>query len=91
MKTLIKPLLLVMTSIGISSCSVSVPIAKVAPENNRTYQVEYLFEHDGCKVYRFFDQGSYVYFTNCTGEITSMKSDTTETRVQNVVKSNVVN
>lgn len=33
-----------------------------------TYTVEYLFEHEDCKVYRFYDRGYYVYFTNCNGE-----------------------
>ena len=37
---------------------------------NPDYKVKYLFERDGCRVYRFYDRGEYVYFTNCTGEIT---------------------
>ncbi len=31
------------------------------------YQVEFLFEQDGCKVYRFFD-GRTVYFSDCSGK-----------------------
>ena len=31
------------------------------------FQVEFLFEKDGIKVYRFFDGGHYHYFTT-TGE-----------------------
>lgn len=30
------------------------------------YNVEKLFEHDGCTVYRFFD-ARYVYYTSCKG------------------------
>ncbi len=45
----------------------SVPISSNISENNRTYKVDYLFEHDGCKVYRFADNGYYVYYTNCNG------------------------
>jgi len=41
--------------------------------------VDYLFEHDGCKVYRFYDRGNYVYFTNCRGEAI-VKTDSTEIR-----------
>lgn len=29
-------------------------------------EVELLFEHDGCKVYRFYD-GRTVYYTDCRG------------------------
>ena len=32
------------------------------------YDVEFLFEHDGCKVYRFTD-GRTVYFSDCRGKI----------------------
>ena len=34
--------------------------------NNPEFQVQLLFEHDGCKVYRFVDY-HYSYFTNCKG------------------------
>ena len=49
------------------------------------YEVLLLFEVDGTKVYRFYDGGGAVYFTNCNGEArysysqpvgnTSMKRD----------------
>lgn len=32
--------------------------------NNNEFQVELLFTHDGCKVFRFYD-GYTRYFTNC--------------------------
>ena len=63
----------------VSGCAVGVPIQTKEPENNKTYEVDYLFEHDGCKVYRFYDRGNHVYFTNCKGE-SIMKTDSTETR-----------
>ena len=62
-----------------SGCAVGVPIQTKEPGNNKTYEVDYLFDHDGCKVYRFYDRGNYVYFTNCTGEAI-MKTDSTEVR-----------
>lgn len=52
-----------------TACQVGMPITVEPPKNNNTYNVEYLFEHEGCKVYRFRDRGQYVYFTNCKGEI----------------------
>jgi hypothetical protein len=35
--------------------------------NNKNFEVELLFEVDGCKVYRFCDAGRDVYFVNCQG------------------------
>ncbi len=60
----------VFTSITIffSACQTGIPLTIEPPKNNNTYNVEYLFEHEGCKVYRFRDQGQYVYFTNFKGE-----------------------
>ena len=71
MKSIIKlftfPLL---TIIGFNSCA-SIPLKVGESENNSTYTVSYLFEHDGCKVYRFYDKGNYVYFTT-RGDVTSI-------------------
>lgn len=57
------------------SCYTQKPLTKGTSDNNETYKVEYLFEHDGCKVYRFHDRGSYIYFTNCTGNVTAISND----------------
>ncbi|MBK9338086.1 MAG: DUF4884 domain-containing protein [Lewinellaceae bacterium] len=64
----------------LGSCSVSQPISTKPPQNNSTYNVSYLFEHDGCKVYRFTDRGNTVYFTNCNGESISYPDSTTVIR-----------
>jgi hypothetical protein len=76
MKTLTKPLVMLFFILGLNSCTYQIPVSKVSPENNKTYEVDFLFEHDGCKVYRFRDKGNYVYFTNCNGDVTNVKSDT---------------
>ena len=55
-------------SVILVSCYEQKPLTIDPPKNNSTYNVEYLFEHEGCKVYRFFDRGCYVYFTNCNGQ-----------------------
>ncbi|MBK9735850.1 MAG: DUF4884 domain-containing protein [Saprospiraceae bacterium] len=65
---------------GIYSCYRK-PIYTVSTENNKEYEVSYLFEHEGCKVYRFFDGQNPVYFTNCDGNVT-YKSDSLRT-IQN--------
>ena len=76
-----------------AACTVQHPITKEPAENNKYYTVEYLFAHDGCKVYRFKEHNSfgeyYVYFTNCNGEAisrtdsTAVKNSTHVTRAAN--------
>ncbi|WP_276480151.1 DUF4884 domain-containing protein [Paraflavitalea pollutisoli] len=66
----------VLAIVAIASCRVQQPLYSKPSENNGTYRVQYLFEHEGCKVYRFYDMGNYVYFTNCPGEAIA-KTDST--------------
>lgn len=47
------------------------------------YQVEYLFEKDGVKVYRFFDGGAYHYFTSQGETITK------QTKGEYIVDENI--
>ena len=74
-----KKYLLPFLAIFSCSCFSGKPIVTEEPKNNVTYTVDYLFEHDGCKVYRFYDRGEYIYFTNCNGE-TIRKTDSTAIR-----------
>jgi len=69
-----------------TSCLLSRPVSTSVPENNNTYTVDFLFEHDGCKVYRFHDQGRFVYFTNCNGETISSVTDSMD--IINKIKVN---
>lgn len=71
-----------------SSCYTGVPIKHEEPQNNSTYSISYLFEHDGVKVYRFYDCGNYVYFTT-QGEVTSIKKDSTSQRTIVVPKERI--
>lgn len=70
--------LLILTGLSFSACLVqrSVSISKAV--NNPDYTVSYLFEHDGCRVYRFYDtySSSYVYFTT-QGDVTAIPNDST--------------
>ncbi|WP_147205776.1 DUF4884 domain-containing protein [Segetibacter aerophilus] len=74
-----KKCLTFLLSVRLVSCTVHQPIATDPAYNNQTYKIDYLFEHDGCKVYRFYDRGHYVYFTNCRGEAINTE-DSLETR-----------
>ena len=42
--------LLLVCNACLSSCVSQIPLTKEKPVNNSTYQVEYLFEHEGCTV-----------------------------------------
>jgi hypothetical protein len=84
MKSKIKPLaILILTFVMLSCKTTREPISKTVPFNNKTYEVQYLFEHDGCKVYRFFDYGNFVYFTNCNGSVTNVVNDSVQIQVIN--------
>jgi hypothetical protein len=47
-----------------------VPALKATASDNASVSVEYLFTHDGCRVYRFLD-GQYHYFVRCDPPATS--------------------
>lgn len=88
MKTIAIALLCFFVVTFFYSCALyRTPVESIKPHNNADYQVDYLFEHDGCKVYRFIDNGNYVYFTNCNGNVTSIENDSTETRVTTITRS----
>lgn len=44
------------------------PAERVVESTNSHFKVELLFEHDGVKVYRFFDNGRFIYYTNARGQ-----------------------
>ena len=56
--------LFVLALVATTGC-LAEPIA-TAPTNNAGIQVDLLFEHDGCRVYRFRDV-SYHYYAKCGG------------------------
>jgi hypothetical protein len=46
----------------LTSC-INDPISKEQLGKDDGFEVEYLFEKDGIKIYRFLDNGRYHYFT----------------------------
>lgn len=63
------------------SCYAKKPVYTEIPANNEKFKVSYLFEHDGIKVYRFFDDGRYIYFTSPSGMAGALQNDSLETTV----------
>ena len=33
------------------------------------FELDFLFEKNGCKIYRFYDVGRYIYWSNCAGNM----------------------
>ena len=60
METIAKLFIFSFIVMGITSCYTAIPLKEGKSENNTTYKVSYLFEHDGYRVYRFYDRGNYV-------------------------------
>lgn len=61
-----KKLIIILSAVFLfTSCEKREPKTK---EKIGDYNLELLFEKNGCKVYRFFD-GEYVYWADCSGTI----------------------
>jgi hypothetical protein len=61
-----KGIWLAVLSIALLSCSKD-PVSTTST-NNPDVQVSLLLEHDGIKVYRFYDNGTYIYYIDARGE-----------------------
>lgn len=61
----------------------SVEPEQVEKTSNQNIKVDFLFEKDGCRVYRFTDGGQNIYWTNCRGNISWKQGAKTKTRYQN--------
>lgn len=68
--------------IALSGCESRQPISV---ESQGDYQVELLFEKDGCKVYRFTDYGRNVYWSNCAGRLSYTTGDKSPQEIQTEV------
>lgn len=65
-----KILFTIFTVITLSSC---VKDAQHTEPKSNGFEVEFLFEHNGVKMYRFYDGGHYHYFTS-KGQTISTKT-----------------
>jgi hypothetical protein len=64
-------LLVLVSSLILSSCKKAGTQVQTGGEKH-DFDVQFLFETDGVKVYRFFDGGDYIYFTNTSGTTSYM-------------------
>jgi len=66
MKTLVLAITIV-SSLFLTGCDAVIPLETVSKGNA---EVEFLFEHEGVKIYRFRgDNNRYIYFTNTSGKV----------------------
>ena len=63
----------IMVGAMIFGACINEPMSKEQLGKGDGFEVEYLFEKDGIKVYRFWDGGHYHYFTS-KGETISVQS-----------------
>lgn len=80
-----KLILISVVCIFLYGCATQIPLEAQRPDNNPTYDVKYLFEHDGVRVYRFLDRGNEVYFTSPGTVVTSIDNDSTKHRTVTVI------
>ena len=61
-----KALILFALAGGLQLAGCYTPAVATSHTNNPAVPVDYLFAHDGCRVYRFQDNGSH-YYVRCDG------------------------
>lgn len=65
-------IILILFLLLLAGCSVK-PIETIKTNNNKI-NVEKLFTHEGCSIYRFQDCGYYRYYVNCKGSVIQSES-----------------
>lgn len=81
-----KTLLVVVLLIVLSGCDVD-PVSQ-SNTNNKEIQVDLLFTHDGCNVYRFNDGGNNHYFVKCRDATTQATISDIPKRPQEYIQTN---
>lgn len=79
-----KKILLIIAIASLMACN----IEPQSIEQKGNFQIEFLFEKDGCKVYRFQDGGHNIYWTDCRGKVENVYQQSSgkashEERIQN--------
>jgi len=83
-KTLAIYIALIMVGAMIFGACTNEPISKERIGKDDGFEVEYLFDKDGVKVYRFWDNGHYHYFTTKGETISVQRVDKNTTYNKNI-------
>jgi hypothetical protein len=78
-----KKYLIVILFIFLYGCSVDPE--QIEKTSNQKIKVDFLFEKDGCRIYRFVDGGHCVYWTNCKGNLNWEQGGKNKTQYQNEI------
>ena len=82
-----KTFLLLLISLLVLSCKTP----PIETEQKGGFKLELLFEQDSCKMYRFKDGGTYIYWSDCTGNVswnvTHRTGKTSNTEYKQVITS----
>jgi hypothetical protein len=70
--------LLIIAIVLFCSCEKDAEKPSIATSNG-AISISMLFEHEGCKVYRFYDNGNAIYYTDCRGKVEYEYKTTTST------------
>lgn len=65
-------------------CSCNKQAKETTQTDNTAFQVDFLFEHNGFKVYRFYDAGHNHYFVEPKGEVLSTQTNGKQTHPENI-------
>jgi|Laugrespbdmm15sn_2_1035079.scaffolds.fasta_scaffold34575_2 hypothetical protein len=84
-----KKLILIITAVVTLSSCMGDGIER-SKTNNDEYQVTYLFEKDGIKVYRFYDGMEHHYFTS-TGETITTQGNSKNHHEENITSESISN
>jgi hypothetical protein len=83
-KTLAIYIAFIMVGAMIFGACTNEPISKERIGKDDGFEVEYLFDKDGVKVYRFWDSGHYHYFTTKGETISVQRVDKNTTYNENI-------
>lgn len=64
--------------LGLLAAACAEEPVSVSSSNNPNVPVALLFEHDGCRVYRFKDAGRLHYYATCDGKAERTQGEWTE-------------
>jgi hypothetical protein len=68
-----RKILLLVSIISLVGCANEPMSVEVTGKDNK-FEIEFLFEKDGVKMYRFYDASHYHYFTT-RGDVTSIQTN----------------
>lgn len=85
MKKILSAGVAIFAALMFTGCYANVPLQRAPARNNDSYEVSYLFEHDGVRVYRFYDDGREVYFTSPATIVTAVQNDSAKTVVPTLI------